>query len=132
MEVFEIETHENCEALDITHKVEEIVQKSHVISGICTLFIPHTTAAITINENRDPSVMKDIINTLNNLIPVSGKYIHLEGNSHAHIRAAIIGSSRDIFIENGRMVLGTWQGIFFLEFDGPRKRRVFVKIIENS
>jgi secondary thiamine-phosphate synthase enzyme len=96
------------------------------------VYVPHTTASITINENADPSVMHDFIKEINKLIPLSGNYTHLEGNSPAHIKASIIGSSRVIFIQNGQPVLGTWQGIYFLEFDGPRQRYVLIKILKDQ
>jgi secondary thiamine-phosphate synthase enzyme len=113
---------------DITSLIEDKVRASGVKEGIVTVFVPHTTAALTINENADPSVVEDIISTLDRIIPPRGNYSHMEGNSHAHIKSSIIGSSRQIIIENGRLKLGTWQGIYFCEFDGPRNRQVWVKI----
>ena len=101
-------------------------------SGIVVVYVPHTTAAVTINENADPSVKKDIINTLSKIIPESDLYAHLEGNADAHIKASIMGSSRVVIIEDGEIQLGTWQGIFFVEFDGPRRREVFVEIIPKT
>ena len=113
---------------DITSKIREVVQKSDITDGICYVYVPHTTAAVTINENADPSVSRDIIYELNKIIPFSDGYHHLEGNSAAHIKSSLIGVSEMIFIENGKLVLGTWQGIYFCEFDGPRTRKVYVKI----
>lgn len=132
MEIIEVQSIRRTEAIEITDKIREIVKKSSINKGVCIVFIPHTTAAITINEDADPSVMKDVLNQLDKLIPSSGNYSHLEGNSNAHIKASIVGSDRKIIIENNDLKLGTWQGIFFLEFDGPRKREVFIEIIPVS
>lgn len=124
----EVKTSSKTEFIDITDKVQREMQKSKMADGVCYLFIPHTTAAITINENADPSVKADILMQLNKLVPPDQPYRHLEGNAPAHIKASIIGSSETVFIENGKLVLGTWQGIFFCEFDGPRTRKVFLKV----
>ncbi|PMP84070.1 MAG: hypothetical protein C0175_00715 [Caldisericum exile] len=129
MEIINLRTSKREEMLEITDRVQEIVKNSKVKSGLCVVYIPHTTASITINENADPSVKKDIINYLSKLIPEGSNYSHLEGNADAHIKASIMGQSRTIIVENGRLILGTWQGIFFVEFDGPRTREVFVEII---
>lgn len=128
----EINTKSRIELVDITSKIEDIVRKSGVKSGVCYIFIPHTTAGITINENADPSVVADILMKLNKFIPVRDNYLHVEGNSDAHIKSTIIGSSATVFIENNALLLGTWQGIYFCEFDGPRRRKAFVKIIEDA
>ena len=117
--------------MDITELVRGEVRKSGLKNGVCHLYAPHTTAALTINENYDPSVAKDIVEELNRLIPLNGHYKHQEGNSAAHIKSAVIGSSRTVFIENGDLVLGRWQGIFFCEFDGPRSRKVLMKIVKD-
>lgn len=118
--------------IDISNEVQNLVRSSNIEEGVCRIFIPHTTAGITINENADPSVMKDIINYLNRLIPIGGglgyTFKHGEGNSDAHIKSSIISPSLDILIHNGRLILGTWQGIMFAEFDGPRNRKVFIQI----
>ncbi|MFW9936482.1 MAG: secondary thiamine-phosphate synthase enzyme YjbQ [Candidatus Thorarchaeota archaeon] len=118
--------------IDISNEVQNLVRSSNIEEGVCRIFIPHTTAGITINENADPSVMKDIINYLNRLIPIGGglgyPFKHGEGNSDAHIKSSIISPSLDILIHNGRLILGTWQGIMFAEFDGPRNRKVFIQI----
>jgi secondary thiamine-phosphate synthase enzyme len=114
--------------IDITARIAEEVQKSGIKDGICRLFIPHTTAAITINENADPDVPRDILAALDRLIPLSDHYRHAEGNSAAHIKASFFGASQTVFIKDGRLVLGTWQSLFFCEFDGPRTRRVWVKL----
>ncbi len=126
---FSVRTMRHSEIVDITEQVEKVVEKSGVRDGICIVYIPHTTAAVTINENADPSVKTDILNYLNRVVPWNGDYTHLEGNAAAHIKASVIGSDRTIIIKNGHLVLGTWQGIYFCEFDGPRSRRVLVEII---
>jgi len=116
------------EMIDITADVRRIVRESGVLRGICYLYVPHTTAAITVNENTDPNVKLDIIAQLEKAVPREGKYRHAEGNAAAHIKSSIIGSSQAIFIENGKLVLGTWQAIFLCEFDGPRSRNILVKV----
>lgn len=126
----EIISKSRTELIDITSKITDKVRKSGVKSGVCYIFVPHTTAGITINEDADPSVVKDIIMKLNKLVPVKDNYSHSEGNSDAHIKSTIIGTSLTLFIENNSLLLGTWQGVYFCEFDGPRTRKVFVKIIE--
>ena len=115
------------EFIDITEKIQETVKEAGITNGICYLFVPHTTAGITINEGADPSVQRDIQTYLNKLVPFEGDYHHREGNSSAHIKASVIGVSALVFVEEGKLVLGTWQSIFFCEFDGPRHRRVSVK-----
>lgn len=122
-----IATRERSEMIDITSKVKEELKKSGLKDGICFLFVPHTTAGITINESADPSVATDIQAFLNKLIPWDGPYRHLEGNSAAHIKSSLTGNSVLIFVESGHLKLGTWQGIFFCEFDGPRSRKLHVK-----
>ncbi len=124
----QIQTGGRTEFIDITGKVQDVVRESKAREGICYLFVPHTTAAITINENADPSVHQDIIMELNKVIPFDDQYRHIEGNSAAHIKASIIGFSETVFIESGTLLLGTWQGIYFCEFDGPRRRRLHVKV----
>lgn len=113
---------------DITHDIQNVVALSGVGNGVCHIFVPHTTAAVTVNEHADPSVVEDIAEQLSTLVPQNSKYRHLEGNAPAHIKASLIGSSKTLFVESGKLVLGTWQGIFFCEFDGPRNRAVIVKI----
>lgn len=129
MYTFNIKTPSRTAMVDITSKVQEIVSQSQTKSGICTIFVPHTTAGITINENADPDVVEDILKETNKVIPFSDNYAHAEGNSAAHIKASLFGFSLQVIIEEGRLVLGTWQGIHFCEFDGPRNRKVYVKII---
>lgn len=128
---FNIKTPQTTAMVDITGQVQEQVRASGVNSGVCIIFIPHTTAAVTINENADPDVVRDILMELNKVIPFSDGYHHMEGNSAAHIKSSMMGFSETIIIENGRLLLGTWQGIYLTEFDGPRSRKVFVKIIED-
>jgi len=125
----EVKTSSRTEFIDITDQVQKKIQKVGVSEGICYLFVPHTTAGITINENADPSVKADILMELNKLIPRDDPYTHLEGNAPAHVKASIIGSSETVFIKQGKLVLGTWQGIFLCEFDGPRTRKVLLKIL---
>ena len=126
-----VKTSSRVELIDITHLVEKVVAESKIKSGVCTIYVPHTTAAVTINENADPSVRKDIIAELNKIVPFYDNYSHLEGNAAAHIKASIIGPSQTILVNGGSLVLGTWQGIYFCEFDGPRTRKVIIKIIEG-
>jgi len=114
--------------VDITDQVRTLLRESKIKSGICYVFVPHTTAAVTINENADPDVIKDIIRTLDKLIPLNDHYRHIEGNAAAHVKSSLLGASQTVFIENGDLVLGTWQSIFFCEFDGPRTRKVFIKL----
>jgi len=113
--------------IDITPKVEEELNRSGLKDGVCFLFVPHTTAGITINENADPSVVADIQAMFDKLVPWEGPYGHLEGNSAAHIKSSLIGNSLIVLVESGHLKLGTWQGIFFCEFDGPRSRKVHIK-----
>ncbi len=127
----QIRTGRRMEMVDITAQVREIVRKSGVRSGICVLYVPHTTAAVTVNENADPSVRSDITRTLAKLVPAGAGYEHLEGNADSHIKATMVGPSETLIISDGDIILGTWQGIFFCEFDGPRNRRLFVKIMEG-
>ena len=114
--------------VNITSEISQVVKESNVREGVCRIFVPHTTAGITINENADPAVMKDIINYLGKLIPKNAGFSHREGNSDAHIKSSITGPSLDVLIHNGRLVLGTWQGIMFAEYDGPRNRRIYIQI----
>lgn len=126
-----IKTNTRTEILDITAQVQNAVDESGITEGLCCVFVPHTTAGVTINENADPSVKQDITMELNKVIPFDDNYSHLEGNSAAHIKASIIGSSVNVPLKNNYLLLGTWQGICFCEFDGPRTRKYYVKIIEN-
>ncbi|WP_017980974.1 secondary thiamine-phosphate synthase enzyme YjbQ [Methanocaldococcus villosus] len=119
------------ELIDITNLLLDAIKRSGVNEGFAIIYAPHTTAAITINENADPTVKGDIINYLSKLIPKNYNYKHLEGNSDAHIKSSIIGCSEMIIIKDGKPILGTWQGLFFAEFDGPRERKVYIKIFEG-
>lgn len=132
MEKISLTTTSRTDLIDITEKVNSAVAKSKVKDGVCFLFCPHTTAGLTINENADPSVKADITNTLNRLIPHNANYQHAEGNADAHIKSSLFGASLNIFIEDGALSLGTWQGIYFCEGDGPRTREVWVKILADS
>jgi secondary thiamine-phosphate synthase enzyme len=132
MERISLKTNRRIELLDITDKVQVIVDKSKIKEGICFVFCPHTTAGLTINENADPSVRGDIINTLNKLVPENAHYAHTEGNADSHIKSSLFGSSLTIFIEGGQLAFGTWQGIYFCEGDGPRSREVWVNIIRKD
>lgn len=123
-----IKTRARTDFIDITEDVQRLVHESGIRSGICLVYVPHTTAGLLINEGADPSVQRDIQETLAGLVPFNGSYSHAEGNSPAHIKSVLTGTSQWIIIEEGRLHLGTWQSLFFCEFDGPRHRRVFVKI----
>ena len=122
----EISTRAKEEFIDMTSRVRKIIEDSGIRTGICTVFVPHTTAGVTINENADPSVQSDILNTLRTMVPETLPYSHMEGNSPAHVKASLMGSSAQIIIHEGELVLGTWQGIYFCEFDGPRRRKVYI------
>lgn len=126
-----VRTSRRVELIDITHLVEKVISESEIKSGVCTVYVPHTTAAVTINENADPSVRSDILFELNKVIPFDDNYSHLEGNAAAHIKSSVVGASETLLVDGGSLVLGTWQGIFFCEFDGPRSRKVIVKLIEG-
>ena len=123
-----VKTKNRNEFINITNEVQNAVNKSGIKDGVCHIFVPHTTAGITINEAADPDVVADIQQELNKIAPAGSHYRHTEGNADAHIKASVIGSSLTVFIENSKLKLGTWQGIFFCEFDGQRNRKVWVKI----
>ena len=127
----QIRTNVHTEMLDITDRIQQVVTDSGVKDGVCVAFVPHTTAAVTINENADPDVVRDFTTELGKIVPWEDGYHHLEGNSAAHLKASMIGFSEQILIEGGRLQLGTWQGIYFCEYDGPRGRRLKVKVIEG-
>lgn len=128
MEKFSVKTTSREVLKDVTSEVKEIVRETGVEEGVCTLYVPHTTAAITINEAADPDVARDITDQLSEIAPHDRSYRHREGNADAHIKSSLVGNSARIFIENGKLQLGTWQGIFFAEFDGPRTRKVWVRV----
>ncbi len=129
MESISVKTRKHSELVDITHQVEAIVTRSGIKDGLCLLYVPHTTAAVTINESADPTVRADIAMMLEKVIPWEAGYRHLEGNSAAHIKSTLVGASEIIMIADGNLVLGTWQGVFFCEFDGPRNRKLYVRLI---
>ncbi len=128
---FSIKTTRAQEFINITGLVSRAVKESGVKDGIAVVFVPHTTAGVTINENSDPDVVRDILTALNKVFPEDNGYLHIEGNSHAHIKASMMGFSTSVIIENGELRLGTWQGIYFCEFDGPRNRKIYIKILES-
>ncbi|MGC8832027.1 MAG: secondary thiamine-phosphate synthase enzyme YjbQ [Thermoproteota archaeon] len=128
-DVIEVSTKSRQQFVEVTQMISECVRRSGVRNGVCFIYVPHTTAGITVNENADPSVARDILTALDRLIPVDGDYTHLEGNAHAHAKASIVGHNATLLVEDGELVLGTWQGVFLCEFDGPRRRRVLVKIM---
>ncbi|MCK5139859.1 MAG: secondary thiamine-phosphate synthase enzyme YjbQ [Thermodesulfovibrionia bacterium] len=123
-----VKTGSRIEFVNITSDLQKIVSESGVRNGVCHVYIPHTTAGVTINEGADPSVVEDIVSTLNKQVPHISGYLHAEGNSDAHIKTSLVGSSESIFIGGGKLLLGTWQAVFFCEFDGPRTRRYVARI----
>jgi secondary thiamine-phosphate synthase enzyme len=127
----EVRTGSKTELIDLTARVQKVVAESGVAEGLCHVFVPHTTAGVTINENADPSVKADILMVLNKIISDREPYRHSEGNSPAHIKASLMGPQLTVFVSGGRLLLGTWQGIYFCEFDGPRHRKVHVKVTEG-
>lgn len=131
-EQMELKTKQRDALYDITGDIYEIVRRSGVTNGLCTVFVPHTTAAVTINENADPDVTRDLLGKLRSLIPKEDGYRHMEGTSDAHLKASLLGASEQIIIRGGRLVLGTWQGIYFAEFDGPRTRKVIVSVMDGG
>jgi len=128
--ILTVKTKSRTGLIDITADVQNTVRSSGIADGLCLLYVPHTTAAVTINESADPSVKDDILMILNEIVPWEAKYQHLEGNSPAHVKSTLVGASELVAIENGRLVLGTWQGIFFCEFDGPRTRKLQIKLMK--
>ena len=131
MHDFSVRTQRHTQFADITGEVQRIVAASDVKDGVCHVFVPHTTAGITINENADPDVVSDIIDTLEGLVPWQGAYAHSEGNSAAHVKASMMGFSQTVLVQNGAIPLGTWQSIYFCEFDGPRSRKVWVEVVSR-
>jgi len=129
---FNVRTNQQYQMIDITREVQKIVDESEVDDGICMVYIPHTTAAVTINENADPDVVRDMLYEMDKIVPYSDNYKHFEGNSAAHIKASMFGFSENVIIDGGELLLGRWQGIYFCEFDGARNRTVYVKIMRNS
>jgi len=132
METIHVQSRSQTEFIDITDRVQAAVMQMGCSDGVCHVYVPHTTAGMTINENADPTVQQDILTILNTMVPDKHPYLHREGNSPAHIRASLIGSSVTVFVESGGLLLGTWQGIYFCEFDGPRTRRVCIKTMDHG
>jgi len=132
VEKINLKTTKRIDLIDITAQIGNIVAKNKAKDGVCFIFCPHTTAGLTINENADPSVRHDIINVLNKLVPENAAYSHSEGNADSHVKSSLFGSSLTILIEGNRLALGTWQGIYFCESDGPRSREAWVKILADS
>lgn len=130
--VLRIKSNKKIEAIDITSYIINTIKTLGIKNGVLILYVPHTTAGIIINENSDPNVIEDILNRLAELVPEKLNYKHLEGNANSHIKSSLTSSSVILIIENGELMLGTWQGIFFLEFDGPRERKVYCKILKNE
>jgi len=128
LKTIHIQTHSRTEMINVDSMVSKVVQESGVQEGICLLWVPHTTAAVTINENADPDVTRDILNETNKIIPFDNGYKHLEGNSAAHIKSTLFGPSLQLIVTKGKLLLGTWQSIFFCEFDGPRTRKLTIKV----
>ena len=129
---FSIHTKSKVELQDITSRVKEIVASSGLREGVCCVFVPHTTAGVIVNENADPDVGRDILAQLERMVPTQGNYYHREGNAPAHIKASLVGCSQMLLVDDERLVLGTWQGIFFCEFDGPRQRTVMVEVLSRG
>ena len=132
LEKLDVRTQRKTEFVSITKQIQQIVKRNQIQSGICHIYVPHTTAGITINENADPMVSQDILLIVDEIIPfVDHRYQHMEDNSAAHVKACLFGSSESVIIEKGELVFGTWQGIFLCEFDGPRNRKIYAKILEG-
>jgi secondary thiamine-phosphate synthase enzyme len=128
MKELTVKTSAHTQCLEITDAVQRVVTESGVKDGVCTVVVPHTTAAVTINENADPAVVEDIAASLEKLVPWKASYRHTEGNAAAHVKASILGNSVQVMVQAGQLKFGTWQGIFFCEFDGPRTRKVWVSV----
>jgi secondary thiamine-phosphate synthase enzyme len=128
METLMVKTDRRTQLVDVTERVQRAVAQGKVSSGVCYIYVPHTTAAVLINEHADPDVATDVEATLDRLVPRTGAYRHSEGNSDSHVKAALVGTSQIVFIEGGKLALGRWQGIFFCEFDGPRERTMLIKV----
>lgn len=125
----EIVTHRQVEMIDVTREVQRAISASGLKEGLAIVFVPHTTAAVTINENADPDVVRDMVAEINRIVPFESNYLHAEGNSAAHIKASLVGTSETLIVTGGEPLLGTWQGVYFCEFDGPRKRRMVIKVV---
>jgi len=127
-----VKTGQRTQLINISGEIQKAVEEAGLEHGLVTVFVPHTTAAVTINENADPDVPRDILHEINKVIPFEDSYRHFEGNSAAHIKSSLVGAGETIIVENGRLQLGTWQGVFFCEFDGPRNRQVWVQVIKHE
>ena len=132
IQTFKVKTARRTQLVNVTPQVQQAVEKSRVSAGICYVYVPHTTAAIMINECADPDVATDLEGAFDRLIPFEGPYRHAEGNSYSHMKSVLVGASQTIFVEGGELQLGRWQGVFFCEFDGPRDRRLHVKIVADQ
>jgi secondary thiamine-phosphate synthase enzyme len=130
--ILSVKTTGRTEMIDITEEVQSAVRSSGLEDGLCMIYVPHTTAAVTINENADPSVPKDLLMVINQIVPWEAPYQHAEGNSPAHVKTTLVGSSELVSVQQGRLVLGTWQSIFFCEFDGPRSRKVHIRFLSTG
>lgn len=128
---FQIRTSQTVQLININHHVHEAIRESGITSGICVVFVPHTTAGVTINENADPDVVRDLVTEMNKVIPFDDGYHHAEGNSAAHIKSSLFGPSLTLIVDGGRPLLGVWQSVYFCEFDGPRTRTVAIKVVEG-
>jgi secondary thiamine-phosphate synthase enzyme len=124
-----VRSQRRADAIDITDRVEQVVRQSGLESGLCQVYVPHTTAGVFINENADPDALSDILTTLEALVPWENSYRHAEGNAAAHIKSTLVGTSQSVPVRNGRLALGRWQGIFFIDFDGPRERHLHVTVL---
>jgi secondary thiamine-phosphate synthase enzyme len=132
METLRVKTKRRTQLVDVTADVERVVAASGITSGVCHVYVPHTTAAVTINEHADPDVATDLAGLFDRLVPHAGPYRHSEGNTDSHAKSVLVGANQVIFVEQGKLALGTWQGIFFCEFDGPRDRKMWVKVVEDA
>jgi secondary thiamine-phosphate synthase enzyme len=131
METLRMRTQRRTQLVDVTQEIESVVARSGISSGVCHLYVPHTTAAVMINEHADPDVATDLEGVFDRMVPHKGPYRHSEGNTDSHAKAVTVGASQVIFVEGGRLKLGTWQGVFFCEFDGPRERTMWVRVVED-
>ncbi|HEY2460485.1 MAG TPA: secondary thiamine-phosphate synthase enzyme YjbQ [Candidatus Acidoferrum sp.] len=129
MERLRIKTRRRTQLVDVTEEVARVVEAAGIVEGVCYVYVPHTTAAVMINEHADPDVARDLEGVFDRLVPHEGPYRHSEGNSDSHAKAVMVGASAMVFVENGKLALGQWQGIFFCEFDGPRERKMWVKVV---
>jgi secondary thiamine-phosphate synthase enzyme len=132
MKTLTVKTTARIQMIDITDPLQALVREQGIQDGLCFVFVPHTTAAVTINENADPDVVRDIVAATGRLVPADGSYRHREGNADAHVKASLFGASETVIVEGGRLLLGTWQSVFFCEFDGPRTRKVLVKLLADD